>query len=46
MIDTIIVAAISFLGTIVGALSGAKLTDYRIKLLEKKGDSRWKRKYM
>lgn len=38
MIDTIIVAAISFLGTIVGALSGAKLTDYRIKLLEKKVD--------
>lgn len=38
MIDTIIVAAISFLGTIVGALSSAKLTDYRIKLLEKKVD--------
>lgn len=38
MTDTIIVAAISFMGTIVGALSGTKLTNYRIKLLEKKVD--------
>ena len=40
MTDTIIVAALSLIGTLVGSLSGIlaanKLTNYRIEMLEKK----------
>lgn len=38
MTETIIVATIAFLGTIVGSLGGARLTSYRIKQLEIKVD--------
>lgn len=36
MNDTIIVAIISFLGTVVGSFSGTQLIKYRIKKLEEK----------
>lgn len=40
MLDTIIVGALSLVGTIIGSLGGivtsAKLTNYRIQQLEKK----------
>lgn len=36
--NTIIVAVLSLLGTLVGSYSGAKLTSYRIEQLEKKVD--------
>ena len=36
MTESIIVAAISFLGTMVGSLSGLKLVNYRITQLEEK----------
>ena len=38
MIDTIIVALISFAGTCVGSWGGLKLMSYRIEQLEKKVD--------
>lgn len=38
MIETVIVALISFAGTALGTFSGAKLTGYRIEQLEKKVD--------
>lgn len=34
--ETIIVASLSFLGTMVGSLSGLKLVNYRISQLEEK----------
>lgn len=36
MSESIIVAAISFLGTMVGSLSGLRLVNYRIEKLEEK----------
>ncbi len=36
MTESIIIAAISFLGTMVGSLSGLKLVNYRITQLEEK----------
>lgn len=36
MNDTIIVAILSFVGTLVGSFSGMKLMSYRIEQLEKK----------
>lgn len=36
MSDTIIVAALSLLGTFIGSFSGMKLMSYRIEQLEKK----------
>lgn len=36
MSDTIIVAVISFLGTLTGSLGGLRLVTYRIEQLEKK----------
>lgn len=38
MDSTIIVAALSFLGTVVGSFSGMKLMSYRIEQLEKRVD--------
>ncbi len=43
MNDTVIIAFISFLGTVIGTLGGivtsGKLTNYRLKQLEKKVDT-------
>lgn len=36
MTESVIIAAISFLGTMVGSLSGLKLVNYRITQLEEK----------
>ena len=36
MTDTIVVALISFFGTVMGSYSGLKLMSYRIEQLEKK----------
>ena len=38
MIDTVIVAIISLLGTALGSFGGMKLTSYRIEQLEKRVD--------
>ena len=38
MASTVIIAVISLFGTLIGAYSGARLTAYRIQLLEKKVD--------
>lgn len=38
MTETIIVAALSFLGTLIGAFGGMRLMTYRIEQLEKKVD--------
>lgn len=38
MSETIIVAAISFLGTLAGSLGGMNIMSYRIKQLEKRVD--------
>ena len=36
MSDVVIVALISFAGTVIGAFAGSKLSNYRIEQLEKK----------
>lgn len=36
MTESVIIAAISFLGTMVGSLSGLRLVNYRIQKLEEK----------
>lgn len=38
MTSTVIIAIVSLAGTIIGAYSGARLTAYRIEMLEKKVD--------
>ena len=38
MTSEIIIAVLSFLGTVVGSYSGLKLTSYRVEQLEKKVD--------
>ena len=38
MTSEIVIAVLSFLGTVVGSYSGLKLTSYRVEQLEKKVD--------